>query len=1016
MTPSELEQFLKAQAKMSARIAKKAERAKGIAMAYSAQGDRASNFARKVIQSLVRPGVAPGQRPKSKAGAETFHFDVTAINRTSDFTRAQTGSRKGAGAAHESYIEREGAAERLGDQFARTKAEMLDDTWAALGGQSYIERPQAAEEVEGYRLASFGNIAETFDERLAFWEAMEKAASRPQTHGIITQRGNDPEFWAKVDADPDAPLILKNAPPFVPLPHQDPLSERNIPNHVPPPRLSDEPSLDVLEYFRKHRSQPKPVRKGAAKPVAVDFDPGRGGRIQTRLIVELPHELSPAQRLKLAQDYCHKKFVEGRKEPLPHWCVIHAPDHHNDPRNVHMHIVFAERPSKRMPHPETGEPCWDFEVQIKVRDENKHNRLCRPFEQKTERDVHSVHWIKQARQDFATLANQALAAAGKPKIYDPRTYAAMGIGEKARERINGKDYVREKRGESTAAGDAVIAAQWEREEARLAKKHASFGPPKRFLDTFDAEIARWTLSPNSVAMHLRVHKHEYSVAIAMGRTMRAEQAANAFVLAKIQSKVLPPLQAKDEDALEAQDFIRLFRLDIVDRHSDAIERYRKDAEWHLTALARAQKANPKTTTDSGFLTSRAPFKAPVLDEVSIARHRAGRSLENVFDDWRRAKNTENGENREMSKAVLEQIAARQGEVVFSNDQTVNLKTEAAIAAVELRRRGPEPKRSLESQATADAVQKDAQDILRAHKAHTPNEPLASPVQGQETGAPNGVDLRIPISATDRYAENIRSVTSDLTALMPDVIAAARVELPKEKVRYGDEVAIAFMSETGEPIQRRVYSPMRIRTADEQAAAVAAAIEKRRAERAAKNQAELDALRVENPEDFLRKADADHARRRERPQQTATSATAGAGDTAPTKAPTSPQAATANPNRPQAGAPPLGAPQATSEPDPVRKPSTGAAFSATPSSKPTDEQTKSPSTTTSRPMQSQPPSQAHSEPKHPKEATQAKTTPSNTPQAPDAQPTAAPPSKKRVMTEQELRRRALLAARSRGRER
>ena len=370
----------------------------------------------------------------------------------------------------------------------------------------------------------------------------------------------------------------------------------------------------------------------------------------------------------------------------------------------------------------------------------------------------------------------------------------------------------------------------------------------------------------------------------------------------------------------------------------------------------------------------------------------------------------------MSKAVLEQIAARQGEVVFSNDQTVNLKTEAAIAAVELRRRGPEPKRSLESQATADAVQKDAQDILRAHKAHTPNEPLASPVQGQETGANNGVDLRIPISATDRYAENIRSVTSDLTALMPDVIAAARVELPKEKVRYGDEVAIAFMSETGEPIQRRVYSPMRIRTADEQAAAVAAAIEKRRAERAAKNQAELDALRVENPEDFLRKADADHARRRERPQQTATSATAGAGDTAPTKAPTSPQAATANPNRPQAGAPPLGAPQATSEPDPVRKPSTGAAFSATPSSKPTDEQTKSPSTTTSRPMQSQPPSQAHSEPKHPIEATQAKTTPSNTPQAPDAQPTAAPPSKKRVMTEQELRRRALLAARSRGRER
>ncbi len=625
--------------------------------------------------------------------------------------------------------------------------------------------------------------------------------------------------------------------------------------------------------------------------------------------------------------------------------------------------------------------------------------------------------MKQARQDFATLANQALAAAGKPKIYDARTYAAMGIDEKARERINGKDYVKEKRGESTAAGDAVIAAQWEREEQRLAKKHASFGAPKRFLDTFDVEIARWALSSNSVDMHLRVHKHEYSVAIAMGRTMRAERAANAFVLAKIQSKILPPLQAKDEDALEAQDFLRLFRLDIVNRHSDAIERYRKDAERHLTALARAQKANPKTTMDAGFLTNRAPLQAPILDDVQIARYRAGRSLENVYDDWRKAKITEIAENREMRKAVLEQIAARQGEVVFSNDQKVNQKTEAAIAADHLRRRGPEPTRSPESQATGNAVQKDAQDILRAHKAQTPNEPLASPVQGQEAGAPDGVDLRIPISATDRYAESIRSVTSNLTALLPDVIAAARVELPKEKVRYGDEVAIAFMSETGDPIQRRVYWPMRIRTADEQAAAVAAAIERRRAERAAKNQAELDALRVENPADFLRNADADRTRRREQtgPGSTAPDArpkeTAGSQAQSSPKPPSPPQAQ----NRPVAGDATANAPRATSKPDALRGPLTSGTPSTAPSSQPTNDRAKS-TPTIPQPQQPQNPSQEPIEPEHPKEATLAGTTPSTTPQAPNTKPTPAPPPKKRVMSAEELRRRALLAAKSRGRER
>lgn len=57
-----------------------------------------------------------------------------------------------------------------------------------------------------------------------------------------------------------------------------------------------------------------------------------------------------------------RKFVEGREIPLPHWCVIHAPDHHNDPRNSHMHVVFAERPAVRMTHQEMGIECWDFEI------------------------------------------------------------------------------------------------------------------------------------------------------------------------------------------------------------------------------------------------------------------------------------------------------------------------------------------------------------------------------------------------------------------------------------------------------------------------------------------------------------------------------------------------------------------------------------------------------------------------------------------------------------------------------
>ena len=59
-----------------------------------------TGIAAGLYRALDRPGVAPTTKPKSASGGETFHFSLTAVTKTSPFTRALTGEREGAAAAH----------------------------------------------------------------------------------------------------------------------------------------------------------------------------------------------------------------------------------------------------------------------------------------------------------------------------------------------------------------------------------------------------------------------------------------------------------------------------------------------------------------------------------------------------------------------------------------------------------------------------------------------------------------------------------------------------------------------------------------------------------------------------------------------------------------------------------------------------------------------------------------------------------------------------------------------------
>jgi hypothetical protein len=381
-------------------------------------------------------------RPKAPdTGGVTFHFSVTHVSKTNRTVEAYAGrAPSGNAAQHESYIERGGAAETFVDpDFKAFSPEH------AVGGQDYIERLSASEAFqsgEGIIVSSFGNIAETKEERLAFWEKLEAFEQSPRGHKFTINLFRGADFWAAVDQHADAG---KGVPAALARAREHCVSDIR-PFDV---TLKDKEAIALLKFAH---SMGDFQTDGAIK-----VSSGRGGRIQTKIVAELPHEITPAQRLALAKEYC----AEFERLGLLYWAVIHAPDKHNDRRNFHLHIALSERPAKRVPHPDSGQMVWDFEIAETYQTECRHTRTRYPQAQEKNRDVHTPTWVTKERRRFCTITNKVLEASGNSKRYDARSYAKMGVAQKAKDRIDPKIYAKERKGQITEQGLEAARQQWE---------------------------------------------------------------------------------------------------------------------------------------------------------------------------------------------------------------------------------------------------------------------------------------------------------------------------------------------------------------------------------------------------------------------------------------------------------------------------------------------------------------------------------------------------------------------------
>ncbi|WP_284178074.1 MobA/MobL family protein [Rhabdaerophilum sp. SD176] len=381
-------------------------------------------------------------RPISSQGSVSFHFDVRNITTAGlivDLLEGRVPWRvigrfnDPGSVAHQKYIEREDGIETL-------------DPGDAANHQGYIERDGATETIERER-SSWGTISSDPKERLEFWRQLEQVENNPRPTFLAFDPAFHPEIWAKATRSRDFPVRV-----FAELV----AGSRSV-------AVSDDEALMVFRAFARAGFVPS-AKRDSAKPAPVRFDLGRGGNVQTRIIVSLPHEMTARERLALAKDYTAKFESLG----IPYWAVIHAPGPNNDARNYHLHINLATRPAKKIPHPLSGELVWDFSVLATRTYANDTRRIIRPFTQKKIRAMNHLNWIPIERARFARIANKHLERGGYQKRLDPRTHEAMGLPP-PRPHLPKTDYGRERRGLTTPRGVKLATQQWEDDVRSIAR-------------------------------------------------------------------------------------------------------------------------------------------------------------------------------------------------------------------------------------------------------------------------------------------------------------------------------------------------------------------------------------------------------------------------------------------------------------------------------------------------------------------------------------------------------------------
>jgi hypothetical protein len=346
-------------------------------------------------------------RPRTARGGTTFHFKIEPISKT--FIPRHADGRIIEWAAddqhtspleHARYIERDGSLESDPREHA-----------------VYIERPGSTEietvmmSGDGHAeinevVAFYSNISDDPEIRDLFWKLVPEEESEPRNCNLELNVWRSPDWWVllpemegidrefREHACREAAKVLRTA--GLPKEHK-PKSYRC------PVKRGQDILRQLTEIGGFDQAEP---------PVTFAV---RGGRMQYRIVIELPHELPPTSRLTVLTETCDylgslevrtDEFGDNREVGMMFTGVVHAPDRHNDNRNFHVHIVAHERPAILV-HDEQG-IRWEFS-------------------KKKLDATRDIHFPKKVRVKVSEIVNARLEAERIERRYDPRKYVEMGI-------------------------------------------------------------------------------------------------------------------------------------------------------------------------------------------------------------------------------------------------------------------------------------------------------------------------------------------------------------------------------------------------------------------------------------------------------------------------------------------------------------------------------------------------------------------------------------------------------------
>jgi MobA/MobL family len=412
-------------------------------------------------------------------GRTSFHFDHCAISKTASPNTHASGRTVQSGSAkqHGSYIERDSAVADLATQDLElvASADKQRDRASPAGHDDYIARQEALAVQPGGSRVLFTNIDDDPTKREDYWLLTEwhERDSNPDTLTFCPSDNNP--FWARALARADCPAMLREA-----LLHGKPSDQITIEtggNDALRGWLSGiEGFVSIPPRSEGETNQVYGVRRARAKAFA-DFKDGRDGRVQYRVIGELPHELDTRARAAILFEFAQ----EFERRRLPFVAVMHAPDHANNDKNWHFHLVYHDRPARRVTAADIAQPPkdpnprntiltqlgtadigrWDFGVEQTYLTSSRETRTRYPLRQKKLREVTRDTWVPMLRSRLADITNAQLELAGQRRRLDPRRLEDMGIeGIRPQEHLGTKAASLESMGNATQKGSRNEAKQW----------------------------------------------------------------------------------------------------------------------------------------------------------------------------------------------------------------------------------------------------------------------------------------------------------------------------------------------------------------------------------------------------------------------------------------------------------------------------------------------------------------------------------------------------------------------------